>query len=434
MVVNRAMQVKNMLDTIYLKSRFLYGKDFEFKKGILVIEDNIVKEITFENISENTSGYVKYSGIVIPPLINAHTHIGDNVIKDIGINKSLDELVKPPDGLKHKFLNTCDDKKLMYGMLDGLHELYRSGTRYFCDFRENGLNGVLLLKKALMHFNEFLSDKIHSIDSTKNFGEFNPQFIIDNNSDSNTHSVNGYANHNINKFINSSILGRPKNADEAVLKKEIKEILNQADGLGLSGCNEYSDETLKFIRNQDYKIFSIHANEHEGSVNYSKNTYGKTEIERIVDLKLNPTFIIHATHTSSHDIDLLKENDIPVVVCPRANASFNVGLPNITKLLKNNIRIGLGTDNFMANSPSIFKEMDFIYKLYHIDPKEILRFATINNAKILGIENVGLVDEGYKPVFTYIKPNSINYSKNIVASIVTRCEKGDIDKSPLEHA
>ncbi|AEH06867.1 amidohydrolase family protein [Methanothermococcus okinawensis] len=392
---------------IYLKSHFLYGSEFEYKKGILVIEDGIIKGFTNEDIKN----YIKYDGVIMPPLINAHTHIGDNIIKDIGINKTLDELVKPPNGLKHKFLNTCDDKHLIHGMLDGLHELRNNGIKYFCDFRENGLRGINIFKESYELFKKSIAQDIGNtehIGDTKNIKK------------------------NIKNIKNSDItpkpiiLGRPKSNDKE-LKKEIRDILKNSDGIGLSGCNEYSDKDLKFIRNNDYKIFSIHANEHKGSVEYSKETYGKTEIERIIDLKLNPNFIIHATHATSHEAELLYEYNIPVVVCPRANASFNVGLPNIPMLLKNKVLAGLGTDNFMANSPSLFKEMDFIYKLYHIDPKEILKFATINNAKILGLKDIGLIDEGYKATFTFIKKShSIKYSKNIVASIITRCENGDI--------
>jgi cytosine/adenosine deaminase-related metal-dependent hydrolase len=383
------------MNTIYIKSNFLYGSEFEYKKGILVIEDGIIKGFTKEDVKN----YIKYDGIIIPPLINAHTHIGDNIIKDMGINKTLDELMKPPNGLKHKFLNTCDDKDLIHGMLDGLHELRNNGIKYFCDFRENGLRGINLFKESYELFKK----------------SFEPN------------EPNNLNNDSIDP-IKPIILGRPTKSNNEELKKEIINILKNSDGIGLSGCNEYTDKDLKFIRSQDYKIFSIHANEHKGSVDYSKKTYGKTEIERIIDLKLNPNFIIHATHATSHEAELLYEYSIPVVVCPRANASFNVGLPDITKLLKNNVLVGLGTDNFMANSPSLFKEMDFIYKLYHIDPKEILKFATINNGKILGLKDVGLIDEGYKATFTFIKKSpSIKYSKNIVASIITRCEKGDID-------
>jgi len=370
-------------DTIYLKSHFLYGEDFQYRKGILVIEDGIIKGFTGEHVRDPLC----HRGVVIPPLINAHTHIGDNIIKDIGINKTLDELVKPPNGLKHRFLRSCSEEELIEGMLDGLEDLKDMGITYFCDFREGGLKGVNLLREAYSIFRR----------------RYNWEFPY------------------------PLILGRPTTSGREELKREIEEILKVADGIGLSGCNEYSDEELKTIRKLDYKIFSIHANEHRGSIEYSKKVYGMSEIERIVNLKLQPTFIIHATYTTPYEGELLREEGIPVVVCPRANASFNVGLPDIHNLMDKGVLIGLGTDNFMANSPSILKEMDFIYKLYHIDPREILRFSTINNSRILGLEGVGLIEEGYRGIFTFIRDcPSIRYSRNIVASIITRCEKGDI--------
>ena len=101
-------------------------------------------------------------------------------------------------------------------------------------------------------------------------------------------------------------------------------------------------------------------------------------------------------------------------------------------MLEYNLKLGIGTDNFMANSPSIFKEMDFIYKIYHVDPKEILKMATINGAEILGLQNTGVIKEGYIPTFTFIKNgNILKTSKNIAASVVTRLENGDVDSKFL---
>ena len=242
-------------DTIYLKSHFLYGEDFQYRKGILVIEDGIIKGFTGEHIREPVS----HKGIVIPPLINAHTHIGDNVIKDIGINKTLDELVKPPHGLKHRFLNACSDEELIDGMVDGLVELRNNGITHFCDFREGGLKGVNLLREAYSRYKR--------------------------------------------EFPHPIILGRPTTNTKEDLKNEIRDILKVADGIGLSGCNEYSDEELKTIRKLDYKIFSIHANEHRGSIEYSKSTYGMSEIERIVDLNSIPhlLYMPHIQHLTRHN-------------------------------------------------------------------------------------------------------------------------------------
>ncbi|NPA62305.1 MAG: amidohydrolase family protein [Methanococci archaeon] len=373
-----------------LKSNFLYGEDFKLRKGVLIIEDGMIKGFT--NEAYNSDDVFEFKGFVIPPLINAHTHIADNSIKDIGINKSLDELVKPPNGLKHKYLSGCDEKTLIEGIRFGLRDMRENGIKYFCDFRENGILGINILKKAM-----------------KKEG--------------------------IERCPKGIILGRPTN----LTKKDVEEVIKSSDGLGLSGANEFKDEDLKMIfkifkkfekstkNNYLYKkLFSIHVAEHLGAVNFSLEHYGKTEVERLIDLGVKPDFVIHGTHLTDEDIILLNDKKIPVVVCVRANLSFNVGMPNLKKMSEN-LLLGIGTDNFMANSPSLFKEMDFIYKLYHLDPKDILRMATINNAKILNIKDVGLIDEGFKGVFTFIKKsNSVVFSRNIVASIITRCEKGDI--------
>ncbi|ENN96572.1 chlorohydrolase [Methanocaldococcus villosus KIN24-T80] len=355
-----------------IRGKFLYGEDFTLREGNLVIEEGIIKGFTNERED------IKFNGLIIPSIINAHTHIADNCIKDIGINKDLDELVKPPNGLKHKYLKILDDNIIIKGIRLAIDEMVSLGIRYFCDFREGGLKGVKLLRKALN-----------------------------------------------NRRIKAIILGRPINIDVS----EIEKILFSADGIGLSGANEYNDEELKIIYNltKKYnKIFSIHVAEHRGAVEYSIEKYGKTELKRLLELNIKPDFIIHGTHLSDEDIYLLKEKNIPTVLCVRANLYFNVGMPNIKKLMENEIMLGIGSDNFMANSPSIFREMEFIYKLYHIEPKEILKMATINNAKILKLENVGLIDEGYKADLTFIKPtNAILFSKNIVASLM-RVEKGDI--------
>ncbi|XRO76614.1 amidohydrolase family protein [Methanocaldococcus sp. 10A] len=363
-----------------LKGKFLYGEDFELREGVLAIEDGIIKGFTNEYSSE----VVEFNGLIIPPLINAHTHIADNSIKDIGINKTLDELVKPPNGLKHRYLSECDDEILIEGMKLGLEDMREHGIKFFCDFRENGVRGINLLNKALESYD----------------------------------------------YPKAIILGRPTKVEE----NEIRDVLKISNGLGLSGANEFEDDELKLIfkifkrfkEKDDKKLFAIHAAEHKGAVEYSLNKYGMTEVERLIDLGIKLNFIVHGTHLTNNDIELLKENNIPVIACVRANLSFNVGMPKLDEL-NDNLLVGIGTDNFMANSPSIFKEMDFIYKLYHIEPKDILRMATINNAKILKLENVGLIEEGFKAIFTFIKPtNAILFSKNIVASVVTRCEKGDI--------
>ena len=54
-----------------------------------------------------------------------------------------------------------------------------------------------------------------------------------------------------------------------------------------------------------------------------------------------------------------------------------------------NCNVAIGTDNVMINSPDLFREMDFLWKITmgihqkRIEPKNILKMATVNAGKIL---------------------------------------------------
>jgi len=67
-----------MVVFLLLKSQFLYGEDFKLRKGTLIIEEGIIKGFTDEH---NEREVIEFKGLVIPSLINAHTHIADNSIR-----------------------------------------------------------------------------------------------------------------------------------------------------------------------------------------------------------------------------------------------------------------------------------------------------------------------------------------------------------------
>ena len=86
----------------------------------------------------------------------------------------------------------------------------------------------------------------------------------------------------------------------------------------------------------------------------------------------------------------MKEKGIPIVLTPRANVFWGK-MPNIPRLLKKGITVALGTDNGMIAEPCMFREMEFAYRISRlhsqISAMEILRMATANPRKILGIED-----------------------------------------------
>jgi len=133
----------------------LIGEDLVLKRDVFIEinEKGIILEINHKNpetpleISENTQNH-----LLLPGLINSHTHIGDNFAKELGFNKDLVEIVAPPFGLKHKLLRQTSEEIIIKGIKNATLEMLSNGITCFIDFREGGVNGVKLLKKALENY------------------------------------------------------------------------------------------------------------------------------------------------------------------------------------------------------------------------------------------------------------------------------------------
>lgn len=123
-----------------LKGTIILGDEFEPVDGYITIENGIIKKIEESNVSTET--------IIAPCFVNAHTHIGDSVIKD-PTRMPLAELVQPPDGLKHRILKETSHDDLVGAMRASIGDMIKTGTCAFADFREGGMAGVMALKEAL---------------------------------------------------------------------------------------------------------------------------------------------------------------------------------------------------------------------------------------------------------------------------------------------
>ncbi len=198
-------------------------------------------------------------------------------------------------------------------------------------------------------------------------------------------------------------------------------ILDFADGLGISGANENTDNSLneyrEIIQKKSSKkkyLMAIHASESLDTANKSITVTGKSEVQRII-ANLLPNFIVHLTNASDVDLELVAMKKIGIVVCPRANGTLGVGVPKIAKMLSFGCCIGIGTDNIMVNSPDMFRELDYIWKLTRtfenipISAREILKMATVNGGKILGI-NSGAIMAGMSADMIFIDKNNLDIS------------------------
>ena len=373
----------------------LYGSDLKLiEKTSIEITGNTFQKISSE-IKPSKNKVVNCKGLLlIPGLINSHTHIGDSVAKDIALNDNVNSKIHPVFGVKQKILRETNPKKLIIFMRKSAKSMIKKGITTFVDFRESGLDGVLLIQKALsdIPIRAVILGRIEFYQSKSQIKKNMP--------------------------IPKSYLN------------QLEPLLKNCDGLGISGSNENSDSSLKQL-SKTKEISAIHCAETMQSYLKSKQMTKKTEPERSMFLK--PDFLVHMTYASKNDLSLVSKKIRGIVVCPRANASLAEGIPDIDQMLKFNCNIAIGTDNVMINSPDMFREMDFLWKVTmgihkkRIDPKKILKMATVNAGKLLG-KKIGCIKEGYLADCIFIKKSNLDLNplQNSHASIVHRANENSI--------
>jgi cytosine/adenosine deaminase-related metal-dependent hydrolase len=130
---------------LVIEGRALIGDELLVRDVALVVEGGIIRHI--EEIPDRPSPWI------CPALFNAHTHVGDSIAMDLPFEGGLEELVTPPDGLKHRILAATRGHELVTAMRATIAFMERGGTGGFADFREGGVQGVHLLHQAADGFN-----------------------------------------------------------------------------------------------------------------------------------------------------------------------------------------------------------------------------------------------------------------------------------------
>ena len=182
-----------------IEGTVIAGRAFEPIEGRVVVENGEIAAVEEASVDS--------SAIVLPAFVNAHTHIGDSLAKEAGAGLSLDELVAPPDGLKHRLLRAASREELVDAMDRTVSFMSQGGTSAFVEFREGGVAGVRAIEEAL---------------------------------------------------TGSSL-------DAVVLGRESIEAMYEADGYGASGANDGDFERERAATREAEKLFAIHAGERDTS-------------------------------------------------------------------------------------------------------------------------------------------------------------------------
>jgi 5-methylthioadenosine/S-adenosylhomocysteine deaminase len=115
-------------------------------------------------------------------------------------------------------------------------------------------------------------------------------------------------------------------------------------------------------------------------------------------------FLAHCVHVDDAEIDLLADRGVAVIHCPASNMKLASGMAPVQRMLDAGVTVGLGTDGAASNNDlDVFGEMRdaaMVGKLASADasavPAEaVLRMATTGGASALGID-AGRIEAGTK--------------------------------------
>lgn len=290
-------------------------------KGFLRVEDDEVVEVC-----EGKAPAESTKALVLPSFVNAHTHVGDSLAYPAP-RGSLDEIVAPPSGYKHRMLRSSSRSAKIDAMRTTMVAMSASGTSHFIDFREEGLEGVQALSEAVV--------------------DTSPRMTV---------------------------LARPLSADAT--EDDIRALLRSCDGIGMSAMKDWPFDFMKQVSDMTKKagkIFSLHASEEV-----------REDFGRILDL--HPNFVVHMTKATESDIERCADAAIPVVTCPRSNEFFGLE-PNIPGLIDAGVEVALGTDNGMIAVPDMMEEMKAAFRISKrrggIGPFEAASLAVLGGRKVL---------------------------------------------------
>lgn len=302
--------------------------------------------------------------LVMPGLINAHTHASMSILRGISDNKELEDWLQEDIFPAEESMN---DEDLLQGAKLACMEMLETGTTCFNDMYE----GLDLIVEAVEE---------SGIRSVLSRGLFD----WDDEGEK-----------------------RVKEAKEAVEKYSGHELVTP--GISPHAVYSCSEGLLKDMK--DYAEtkdipYHIHVSETEKENRDHEAEHGLSPAQYLDEHGLLDSSVVaaHAAWLSEKDKNLFKENDANVAHNPAANLKLGSGIAEIPELIEKDVNVALGTDGPASNNNfNLFEEMKtagLVHKLEspeRINEQQILDMATINGAKALGLEDeIGSIEEGKK--------------------------------------
>ena len=355
------------MSSILIKNAYIVSMVSPISKADVWIEDGIIKEIGI--LDREADKVIDATGkVVMPGLINTHTHVAMSVFR--GYSDEL-ELMEWLSTKMWPIEDKMVPEDVYYASLLSIIEMIKSGTT-----------------------------------------TFNDQYFFEEETAKAASQVG------IRAMLSRCIIGDGEGAENRL--KESEELYNKWHNasnekikicVGIHAPYTCPPDTIIKSVEQSKKLntpIHIHYLETEDEIKQMSERYNKSVTEYLKELGVfdRKTILAHGVWTSEADADELKKYDTAIIHNPISNQKLGSGIANTKMFLEKGITVGIGTDGQgSTNTLDMFEEIKsaaYLQKVVNksataISGMEVLKMATIDGAKALGLENeIGSIEVGKK--------------------------------------
>jgi len=342
--------------------------------------------------------------VVIPGLINTHTHVPMSLYRGIADDLDLQEwLTKYIFPAEAKNVN---EEFVRAGTRLGLAEFIRGGTTTFCD---------------MYYFEDAIADETSKAGVRAVLGETLIDFPAPDNKTFD--EALGYTENFVKKWQGNPLV-IPAVAPHAPYT------VSQEHLLAARALSDKLNAPLV-----------IHLAEAETETAFiQQNQKGMRPIEYVekIGFLSDKTIAAHVIQANDAELEILKARGVGIAHNPQSNMKLAAGVAPVPMMLSKDMRVGLGTDGAASNNDlSLWEEMDTAAKLHKVfskDPKVVsaeqaFMMGTIGGARALHLENlIGSLEVGKRADICIVDFDNLNQTPfyNVYSSLVYATKADDV--------
>lgn len=341
--------------------------------------------------------------VVIPGLINTHTHVPMSLFRgisdDLDLNDWLTRYIFPAEA------KNVDEAFVRAGTQLGLAEMIRGGTTTYCD---------------MYYFEDAIADETKKAGMRGVLGETIIDFPVADNKT--FEQAMTYAERFVRKWKNDPLIipALAPHAPYTVSTEHLQAIKKLSDSLNAAVVIHVA-ETKK-------ERDDILAQKGATPVNY---------LNRIGFLN-DRVIAAHTVFVTQDEIDILNSKGVGAAHNPQSNMKLASGTAPVPMMLSKNLAVGLGTDGAASNNDvDMWEEMDTAAKLHKLisgDPKTLpaeqaFEMATIRGARALHIDKItGSIETGKRADLAIVDLNSLHQTPmyNVYSHLVYATKASDV--------